>query len=89
MLCVDTNPLLHLPGAKGRTTTQQRENEGPHQFNQPDQAVVEGSDDVAVLDKPGQTLLVQLLGSDEVQLVTVALVNSRTPERRTQNQRPD
>lgn len=81
-LCVHTDPLLHSRGnMKGWCVTGSRNSVCPHQFNQPDQAVVEGSDDGAVLDKPGQTLLVELLGSDKVQLVTVTLVNSRTPER--------
>lgn len=56
-----------------------------YQFNKLNQAVIEGSNDGAVLHKLVQTLPVDRLGSYKVQLVTVTLVNSRTPERRTQS----
>ncbi len=57
----------------------------PHQFNKPDQAVVEGSDDGAVVDKLVQTLLAELLSGYKVKLVTATLVNRLTPERRTKS----
>lgn len=38
----------------------------PHQFNKTDQAVIEGSDSGAVLEKLVQTLLVECLGSCKV-----------------------
>lgn len=56
----------------------------PHQVHKPDQSVIEGRYDVAVLDEPLQALLVEGLGSYKVKLLAVALVKSRTPERTTQ-----
>ncbi len=74
-VCVNIDSLLHLPRTKAWHSRGKikcwcvigsSNNVCPHQFNKPDQAVIKGSDDGAVLDKLVQTLLVERLGSYKV-----------------------
>lgn len=51
------------------------------QFNEMDQAIIEGGDGGALLGKPLQTFFTEHLGSRKVQLVTVTLVCGCSPEK--------
>ena len=54
-----------------------------HQINEGNQAIVEGGKDVAILNEATQAFLVYGLGRHKVELLTLTLVASRTPGRRT------
>lgn len=57
------------------------------QFNEMDQAVIEGSDGGALMGILVQTFFAEHLGSRKVQLVTVTFVRGCSPENRTNRKR--